>query len=179
MEAFVDLLPIIDNCPVVEGEPRGTYICCAERRQQSQFLKLVEESTQWCLDLRDDTYEISVLVNELLFLVINDPFSCIMEPIFDVGYLKFSRFGASLDLRMIEQKSFLFKSTWKPYFNLHLVERFSTYGNVQALMSTDPEAMFVHRSDRIEMYHCLPLSQRTSYQYPEDAPRVRLFDLAF
>ena len=157
VEAFVDLLPIIGICTVVEGEPRETYICCAERRQQSECLELVEEPTQWCLDLRDDTYEISVLINELLFLVINDPFSCIMEPTFDVGYLEFSRLGASLDLRMIEQKSFLFKSVWKPYFNLHLLESVSTYGSVQALTSVDPEATFVLRIGRIEMYHCLAL----------------------
>ena len=108
----------------------------------------------------------------------NDPFSCIMEPIFDVGYLKFSRLGASLNLRMIEQKSFLFKSIWKPYCNLHLVENVSTYGSVQALTSTGLEATFVLRSDRIEMYHCLFHFQRTSYPSSEDAPRVRLFDLA-
>ena len=130
VETFVDLLPIINRCTVVDGEPRGTYICCAERRPQSEFLELVEEPTHSCLDLRDDSYEISVLANELLFLVMNSPFSCIMEPTFDVGYLKFSRLGASLNLRMIEQKSFLFKSTWKPYFNLHLVESVSTYGSV-------------------------------------------------
>ena len=70
---------------------------------------------------------------------------------FDVGYLKLSRLGASLNLRMIEQKSFLFKLTWKPYFNLHPVESLSTYGSVQALTSTDLEATFVPRSGRIEM----------------------------
>ena len=114
IEAFVDLLPIINRCIVEESGPSGTYICCAERRPQSKFLEFVEEPTQWCLDLRDDGYEISVFVNELLFLVIYSPFPCIIEPTFDVGYLKFSGLGASLYLRMIEQKSFFFKSIWKP-----------------------------------------------------------------
>ena len=110
--------------------------------------------------------------------MMNNPFSCIMEPILDVGYLKFSRLGASLNLRMIEQKSFLFKSIWKPYCNLHLLESVSTYDSVQALTSIDPEATFVLRRRRIEMYHCLSHLQRTSYPCSEDAPRVRLFDLA-
>lgn len=84
----------------------------------------------------------------------NTPFSCIMKPSFDIGYLKFSRLRASLNLRMIEQKSFLFKSISKP-LDLHLVESVRTYGSVQALTSTDPEARFVLRSGRIEMCYYL------------------------
>ena len=73
-----------------------------------------------------------------------------MEPSFDIGNLKFSRLRASLNLRMIEQESFLFKSILKP-LDLHLVESVRTYGTVQALTSTDPEATFVLRRGRIEM----------------------------